>query len=257
MKRSKWAKWSVQLVLRTKACRRCIFPFGLEMSTPIRFHISAAVAEAPIIFTCSPRRLVPMLAIVAIGLLGGTFDPPHIAHLLAGEVAYRQLGLDRVLFVPAGSPWQKAGKAVSLAEQRWQMTRLATEGINYFEADDREVIREGLTYTVETLATYPEEEELWLILGADAARGLLTWERADEVLSRARVAVLPRPGVDPQEVEDAIGPSLWLDMAPVAISGTDIRQRVATGVGYRFMVTEAVYRYIEAEQLYLTSPIEA
>lgn len=191
-----------------------------------------------------------MLAIVAIGLLGGTFDPPHIAHLLAGEVAYRQLSLDRVLFVPAGSPWQKADKAVSGAEQRWRMIELATEGVDYFEPDDREVHRSGLTYTVDTLATFPDGEEIWLILGADAARGLPTWERAEEVTSRTRLAILPRPGVDPQEVEDAIGASVWLDMAPVAISGTLIRQRVAAGVGYRFMVTEAVYRYIEAEGLY-------
>ena len=191
-----------------------------------------------------------MLASVATGLLGGTFDPPHIAHLLAGEVAYRQLRLDRVLFIPAGSPWQKSGKPVSSPSHRWQMTLLATSGVDYFEADEQEVSRNGSTYTIDTLATFPHDEELWLILGADAARGLPTWERADEVLSRARIAVLPRPGVDPEEVEDAIGTSLWLDMAPVAISGTLIRQRVASGVGYRFMVTEAVYAYIESNSLY-------
>jgi nicotinic acid mononucleotide adenylyltransferase len=69
-------------------------------------------------------------------------------------------------------------------------------------------------------------------------------------MARAKVAVLPRPGIDPAGVEDAIGPALWLDMAPVAISGTDIRHRVASGVGYRFMVTEAVYEYIETKRLY-------
>lgn len=191
-----------------------------------------------------------MLAIVRSGLMGGTFDPPHIAHLLAGEVAYRQLQLDRVLFVPAGSPWQKAGKEVSPAETRWEMTRLATDGVAYFDADDREVSRQGLTYTVDTLSTFPADEELWLILGADAARGIPSWEESTDVLSRVRVAVLPRPGIDPQEVEDAIGPALWLDMAPVAISGTDIRHRVASGVGFRFMVTEPVYHYIETNRLY-------
>jgi nicotinate-nucleotide adenylyltransferase len=191
-----------------------------------------------------------MLANVRSGLMGGTFDPPHIAHLLAGEVAYRQLKLDRILFVPAGSPWQKAGKPVSSPTHRWQMTELATAGVDYFAADDREVNREGLTYTIDTLGSFPDDEEIWLILGADAARGLPSWERSEEVLTRARVAVLPRPGIDPQEVEDAIGPALWLDMAPVAISGTLIRERVSSGVGYRFMVTEPVYDYIEAERLY-------
>jgi nicotinate-nucleotide adenylyltransferase len=191
-----------------------------------------------------------MLANVRSGIMGGTFDPPHIAHLLAGEVAYRQLGLDRVIFLPAGSPWQKAGKQISSPDTRWRMTELATEGVEYFSADGREVNRDGLTYTVDTLATFPADEELWLILGADAARGLPTWERFEDVVTRARVAVLPRPGTDPHEVEDAIGPTLWLDMAPVAISGTLIRQRVQSGVGYRFMVTEAVYHYVEAQGLY-------
>jgi nicotinate-nucleotide adenylyltransferase len=170
--------------------------------------------------------------------------------LLAGEVAYRQLGLDQVLFIPAGSPWQKADNSVSPATMRWEMTKRATQGVDYFHPDDREVHRQGWTFTADTLSSFPADEELWLILGADAARGLPTWERADEVMTRAKVAVLPRPGVDPAEVEDAIGPALWLDMAPVAISGTDIRQRVATGVGYRFMVTEAVYEYIETKRLY-------
>jgi nicotinate-nucleotide adenylyltransferase len=193
-----------------------------------------------------------MLDFVSSGLMGGTFDPPHIAHLLAGEVAYRQLALDRVLFIPAGSPWQKAANSVSPAAVRWEMTKRATHGVDYFHPDDREVHRQGWTFTADTLSSFPADEELWLILGADAARGLPSWERADEVIARAKVAVLPRPGIDPAEVEDAIGPALWLDMAPVAISGTDIRHRVASGVGYRFMVTEAVYAYIETEHLYVS-----
>lgn len=220
------------------------------MPTPIRCHTSNAAEAVRIICTCFRHHPIPMLGSVRSGLMGGTFDPPHIAHLLAAEVAYRQLRLDRVLFVPAGSPWQKASKDVSPAEKRWRMTELATADIEYFTPNDREIRREGLTYTVDTLATFPTDEELWLILGADAARGVPSWERSEEVLSRARVAVLPRPGIDPQEVEDAIGPALWLDMAPVAISGTDIRNRVGSGVGYRFMVTEPVYAYIEEEGLY-------
>jgi nicotinate-nucleotide adenylyltransferase len=182
--------------------------------------------------------------------MGGTFDPPHIAHLLAGEVAYRQLSLDRVVFIPAGSPWQKSGKEVSSAQHRWAMTQLATEGVDYFLPDDREVTRDGLTYTADTLSTFPADEDIWLVLGADAARGLPSWHHSEQVMERVRIAVLPRPGIDPEEVEDAIGPTVWLDMAPVAISGTLIRHRVASGVGYRFMVTEGVYDYIESNGLY-------
>ncbi|HEY7563791.1 MAG TPA: nicotinate (nicotinamide) nucleotide adenylyltransferase, partial [Acidimicrobiia bacterium] len=130
------------------------------------------------------------------GLLGGTFDPPHIAHLLAGEVAYRQLRLDRVIFMPAGSPWQKANRRVSSAHHRWEMTKLAVSGVDYFVADDREVHREGWTYTADTLDTFDPTEEVVLILGADAARGLPTWERSAEVLSRVELAIVPRPGVE-------------------------------------------------------------
>ncbi|MFO7293222.1 MAG: nicotinate-nucleotide adenylyltransferase [Actinomycetes bacterium] len=187
-----------------------------------------------------------------IGILGGTFDPPHLAHLHTGEVAYRQLGLDMVVFMPAGAPWQKAGRQVSDAEHRWAMTRLAVEGVDYFVADEREVHRDGWTYTADTLATFDPDAELVLILGADSARGLPTWERAEEVLSRVRLAVAPRPGTDREEVEAAVPetPIEWLDMVPIDISGTLIRERVAAGRSVRFLVRDSVWRYIVAENLY-------
>jgi nicotinate-nucleotide adenylyltransferase len=103
------------------------------------------------------------------GILGGTFDPPHLAHLVAGEVAYRDLALDVVTFIPAGRPWQKEGSGVTGAEHRRAMTGLALEGIGYFELDDREVRRDGLTYTADTLDALPEADRLVLILGGDAA----------------------------------------------------------------------------------------
>ena len=197
-----------------------------------------------------PLLLVSMLGSVRSGLLGGTFDPPHIAHLLAGEVAHRQLGLDRIIYMPAGAPWQKADRRVSLARHRWRMTQLATEGVEYFTPDDREVHRDGWTYTVDTLASFDPGERIVLILGADAARGLPTWERSEEVLERVEVAVLPRPGVERSEVEAAIGPSRWLDMPALPVSGTMIRQRFVDGTGVRFLVTDAVYEYMIENELY-------
>lgn len=194
--------------------------------------------------------MVPILVGVRSGLLGGTFDPPHIAHLLAGEVAYRQLGLDRIIYMPAGSPWQKADRKVSAAKHRWRMTEIATSGVSYFVPDDREVHRDGWTYTVDTLATFDPSEEIVLILGADAARGLPTWERADQVLERIQVAVLPRPGVERAQVESAIGVVTWLDMPALPVSGTLIRQRFAAGTGTRFLVTEGVYEYMVENSLY-------
>jgi nicotinate-nucleotide adenylyltransferase len=191
-----------------------------------------------------------MLAKVRSGLLGGTFDPPHIAHLLAGEVAYRQLGLDRVVLIPAGSPWQKAGRQVSYAHHRWEMSRLAVADVAYFESDDREVHRIGWTYTADTLATFDPAEEIVLILGADAARGLPTWQRAGDVLARARVAVVPRPGVARSEVDSLVKVERWLDMPALPVSGTMIRKRAAHGSGIRFLVTERVYQYVDEQNLY-------
>lgn len=188
-----------------------------------------------------------------IGILGGTFDPPHLAHLHTGEVAYRQLGLDRVLFMPAGSPWQKAGRRVSAPAHRWEMTRLAVAGVEYFRADDREVHRDGWTYTADTLATFPADVEIVLILGADAAAGLPTWHRAEEVISRTRLAIAPRPGIDIEEVTRLVNDAVVLDMAPIDLSGTMIRERLGDGRSVRFLVRDAVWQYIEDEGLYRKS----
>jgi nicotinate-nucleotide adenylyltransferase len=191
-----------------------------------------------------------MLGPVRTGILGGTFDPPHLAHLVTAEVAYRQLGLDRVLLIPAGSPWQKAGREVSSAGHRLAMTRLAVEGIPYLVADEREVHREGPTYTIDTLASFAPGERLVLILGADAAKGLPTWHHAGEVRSRVELAVAPRPGYSQSEVEEAAGGVAWLEVPMLEVSGTMIRQRVASGLAVRFLVPDAVWNYLEHHRLY-------
>ena len=184
------------------------------------------------------------------GILGGTFDPPHLAHLVAGEAAYRELGLDVVTFLPAGRPWQKAGLEVSTAAHRWAMTSRAVEGVGYFEADDREVGRDGWTYTADTVGTFPEADDLVLILGADAAAGLPSWQRPEVVLRRARLAVMGRPGVERATVEAAVGEVHWLDTPLLDISGTLLRARHRAGLSIRFLVPGAVLDYIEFAGLY-------
>ena len=185
------------------------------------------------------------------GILGGTFDPPHLAHLVAGEAAYRELDLDVVTYVPAGAPWQKEGLEVSAADHRWAMTVLATADADYFESDDREVNRPGWTYTADTLDTFPEDEELFLILGADAARGLPTWRRSKDITDRVSFAVMPRPGVEASDVEDAVGaPIAWLHTPLLEISGTDVRARARRGQSVRFLVPETVWVYFETHELY-------
>lgn len=196
-----------------------------------------------------------MLHRVRRGILGGTFDPPHLAHLFAGEAAYRDLDLDVVTFIPARAPWQKAGRNVTAAEDRWQMTLLAIEDIPYFEADDREIRRQGWTYTIDTLRSFPADEELVLVLGADTARGIPTWHEADEVLRRATIAVIPRPGVEAAEVDGALlgGEHVWLDTPPVHLSGTMLRRQASAGRSLRFLVRDGVWRFIEETGVYRRS----
>ncbi|MGC2241374.1 MAG: nicotinate-nucleotide adenylyltransferase [Acidimicrobiia bacterium] len=183
------------------------------------------------------------------GILGGTFDPIHIGHLHIGETALLQVGLDRVLFMPAGEPWQKSGRPMSAAAHRLEMTRLAVEALEGFEVDDREIERAGPTYTYDTLASFPEEEDLFLILGADAANGIPTWHRWEDVMERARILVFPRPDVD-LNANQLSSLFLLLQAPPLDISATAIRESAADGGAYRFLVPEPVHAYIEANRLY-------
>lgn len=183
-------------------------------------------------------------------ILGGTFDPPHLAHLVAGEAAFRNLGVDVVTFIPAGAPWQKADRDVTAAPHRWEMTRLATDGVEYFEADDREVHRDGWTYTIDTVESFPPDDDLILVLGSDAAARMRTWESAERLLERVRVAVAERPGVDRGAVESEIGEVIWLDMPLLPVSGTELRKRASEGGSIRFLVREGVWEYIDRHGLY-------
>jgi len=191
-----------------------------------------------------------ILSPVYRAIIGGTFDPPHLAHLLAAETAYMQLGVDHVLMMPAGSPWQKPASSVSPGEHRWAMTLLAVEGADFIVPDDREVLRDGWTYTADTLATFPEEDRLVLVLGADAAANLSTWTRYDQVRERAEIAVVPRLHTDPADVVAAAGEVTWLDMPILEISGSKIRERARRGQSVRFLVRDQVYDYMTEHGLY-------
>jgi nicotinate-nucleotide adenylyltransferase len=183
------------------------------------------------------------------GILGGTFDPPHLAHLVAAEMAYHQLTLQGVTFLPAGVPWQKHDERVTAAEHRLAMTELAVVGVEYFDVDDREVVRDGPTFTADTLDELGEER-IVLILGADAALGLPTWHRSGDILARALVAVIPRPGVERHRFDDFGGDFIWLDTPLLQISGTELRQRARLGHSLRFLVADPVWRYVEEQRLY-------
>ena len=189
------------------------------------------------------------------GILGGTFDPPHLGHLYAGEAAYRHLGLDIVTFIPAGAPWQKADEQISPGEHRREMTRLAIQDAAYFEADDRELRRDGWTYTVDTLAEFPADD-LVLILGSDAAAGFQTWREPDRIAELAEIAVVPRPGHGRDAVDGAVSQYHWIDGPELGISSTSLRARVAAGLSIRFLVPEPVAAYIAEHGLYRSANSE-
>jgi nicotinate-nucleotide adenylyltransferase len=187
---------------------------------------------------------------VRTAILGGTFDPIHMAHLHAGETALYQAGLDRVLFIPAGEPWQKGDRVLTGAAHRLEMIRQAIADIDGFEVDDREIERDGPTYTIDTVLSFPGSEDLSLILGADAALRLHSWQRWEEVVERVSLLVVPRPGTDAREVQAVLPEATFLDMAVLEISGTEIREMAASGEPYRFLVPLAVHDYIESLGLY-------
>lgn len=183
------------------------------------------------------------------GLLGGTFDPLHVVHLIAGELAARQLDLDVVTFLPTGEPWQKADREITPAADRWEMVTRSIAGVDYFEGDDREIRRAGPSYTIDTLDELAGDD-MFLILGADAAAGLPTWHRADEILDRVSLAVLPRPGTSRADVANAGARLEWLDAPEIPISSTMLRQRGAEGLTIRFYIPDAAWLYCKEQGLY-------
>jgi nicotinate-nucleotide adenylyltransferase len=196
-----------------------------------------------------------------IGVMGGTFDPVHHGHLVAAEEARWQFALDRVVFVPTGSPWQKP-VGVSPAEDRYLMTVIATASNPAFTVSRLEIDHQGPTYTVDTLrrlrAQEPDPTRLFFITGADAVLQILTWKEPDQVLALAEFIAATRPSFDLEhlvsEVPGAAGRVHRMDIPALAISSTDIRARVARGAPIRYLVPDGVARYIQKHALYRTSP---
>jgi nicotinate-nucleotide adenylyltransferase len=190
--------------------------------------------------------------------MGGTFDPIHYGHLVTAEEALVQFGLDEVVFVPTGLPWMKDQHgAVSPAEDRYLMTVIATASNPRFSVSRIEVDRDGPTYTVDTLRQLTQvhpDAELYFITGADALLEILGWERFEEVLELAHFIAATRPGYDLTRFEAQTPtrhPNVSLMNIPaLAISSTDVRERVREGRPIRYLVPEGVKSYVEKAGLY-------
>jgi len=194
-----------------------------------------------------------------LGLMGGTFDPIHVGHLILAEQARERFGLGKVLFVTAANPPHKAGNGISDVADRLEMTRLAVAGNAFFECSTIEIERDGPSYTVDTikqiLGLYGPDAEVHLLLGADEGRDLMKWREPYEIQRLAKIVVANRPGLPVAEVMGALPEGLAagitpLEMPGVDISSTDLRERVRSCRSIRYLVPRAVEEYIWSRGLY-------
>ena len=198
-----------------------------------------------------------------LGVLGGTFDPPHIGHLILAEEARLTLGLGEVLFVPAGAPWRKAGQELSPREDRLSMVRLAVGDSPDFAVSTLEIEREGPSYTAETLTALRDqfglETEFFFIMGADSLADFPHWHEPQRILELARLAVAERPEPEDVALEEGLAEDLaramrervvWLRMPLIAISASAVRERVRRGLSIRYWVPPDVEEYIRKHGLY-------
>lgn len=198
-----------------------------------------------------------------IGVLGGTFDPPHLAHLVLAAAARRALGLERVVLVPAGDPWRKAGSGVSPAADRLALTRAAVEGSSpWAEVSEIEVRRPGPSYTAETLEELQAEaagNEWWFILGWDALADLPDWQRPERIIELARLALAERGdeaggrALPPATVEAFPDLAERVDRVPIPrldVSASELRRRLRDGEPTAPLLPRGVRELIAERGLY-------
>jgi nicotinate-nucleotide adenylyltransferase len=191
-----------------------------------------------------------------IGIFGGSFDPPHSAHLALAQLALKSLELDELRWIPAGQPWQKDHRRVAAAEHRSAMVELLIAGQPGHCLDRRELQRPGPSYSVVTAAELRAEfpaAELFLIVGADPLAGLTKWMRWRDLVGGVTLAVAEREGQAPQPAPEllAAAPSIVaLALPRIDCSSTEIRSRIARGVDISGLVGDAVARYIAQHSLY-------
>ena len=200
-----------------------------------------------------------------IGILGGTFDPPHLGHLLIAETARAALELELVLFVPAGEPWLKVGQRITPALHRLRMVELAVADNSHFRACDCEVRRRGATYTVDTLREllqlYADGTEFYFIVGSDVLGEFRRWKEPEAILKLCSLAVIDRPGAPADGVAAlkrrfpeaaAAGAVVSVAGPRVDFSASELRKILAAGQSARYQISDAVAQYIVENDLYRT-----
>jgi len=194
-----------------------------------------------------------------IGLLGGTFDPPHIGHLVLAQEALVQLELDKVLLVPAGQPPHKAGRSISAVEDRLAMLERSIADNPIFGISRVDIDRPGPHFTVDMLALILRNEPgslLYFIMGADSLADLLTWHQPRRIAELAKLVVMRRPGREPdiaalaEAVPGITGRVYYIDAPLLETSSTDLQSRVRQGLPVRYLIPDRVIEYIQDHDLY-------
>jgi nicotinate-nucleotide adenylyltransferase len=185
--------------------------------------------------------------------MGGTFDPIHHGHLVAASEVSNLYGLDEVIFVPTGEPWQKSERRVSPAEHRYLMSVIATASNPRFWVSRVDIDRSGPTYTIDTIrdiAVQRPDADLYFITGADALAQILSWKDAEDALGLAKFVGVTRPGYDLTAEHLPRDSVTLLDVPAMAISSSDCRDRVAAGRPVWYLVPDGVVQYISKHRLY-------
>ncbi|WP_243697670.1 nicotinate-nucleotide adenylyltransferase [Geodermatophilus obscurus] len=190
-----------------------------------------------------------------VGVMGGTFDPVHHGHLVAASEVAVLFGLDEVVFVPTGQPWQKSDREVAPAEDRYLMTVIATASNPRFSVSRVDVDRGGPTYTIDTLSDLKRQrpdDQLFFITGADALSQILSWRDSDACFALAHFIGVTRPGFDLGASHLPEGTVSLVEVPALAISSSDCRARVGRGMPVWYLVPDGVVQYIEKRGLYRT-----
>lgn len=196
-----------------------------------------------------------------IGILGGTFDPVHLAHLLLAETCREECGLDQVRLLPASNPPHKQGETISPAKQRIAMLEFAVAGFPEFVVDRREIKREGLSYTWQTLTEFRDEfpdDELFFLMGSDSLRDLMTWKNPETIAELATLVAVNRGPISEEQMNAYLEPLpevirkaiRFVQMPAVDISASEIRDRARAGRSLRFLTPRPIERYIVEQGLY-------
>lgn len=197
------------------------------------------------------------------GIMGGTFDPVHYGHLVAAEEVRTQFQLYKVIFVPSGRPPHKLNSQISSIEHRFAMTSLAISSNPFFEISNLEMRRTGYSYAIDTVMEFQKlfgtTSEIFFITGVDAILEILTWKKVEHLLFLCQFIAATRPGFNLKELEGVLAnlPVVCrrriyiLDIPEVAISSTDIRQRVKEGHSIKYLLPESVEKYIYHHRLYV------